>query len=183
MGPRLRMESMFLTLSEFSGCFSKTSRNPGSMPLSNTPVPVSCFSIPSCQNTSMGSIGVGEVVMIELEGIIVRVVSLGGSSIRGFWNLLRFSLPCFLWLWWVWQYKLHSTLQYTTLVAVRWGWVDDKTTFRFHDWQAVAWWWSHFASSAHLKHSLKSYRFGLAGKAYFKPMGHGFSSNFSYMTI
>ena len=79
---------MFLTLSEFSGCFSKTSRNPGSMPLSNTPVPVSCFSIPSCQNTSMGSIGVGEVAMIELEGIIVRVVSLGGSSVRGFWNLL-----------------------------------------------------------------------------------------------
>ena len=143
MGPRLRMESMFLTLSEFFGCFSKTSRNPGSMPLSKTPVPVSYFSIPSCQNTSKGSIGVGEVAMIELEGIIVRVVSLGGSSIRGIWNLLRFFMPCSfwpkiiccsrhirqvhhirspLWLWWGWQYKLHSTLH----------WLFKKNNYKTH---------------------------------------------------
>lgn len=59
MGPRLRMESIFLTLSAFSGCFSRTSRKPGSIPESNTPLPLSWVSIPSCQKTSMRSIGVG----------------------------------------------------------------------------------------------------------------------------
>ena len=56
--------------------------------------------------------------MLELsvwEGVVLEF--------RGFWNLLRFFLPCSLWLWWGWQYKLHSTLQYSTffffLVVVR----------------------------------------------------------------
>lgn len=44
---------MFLTLSEFSGCFSNMSKKPGSIPESKTPLPVSCLSIPSCQKTSI----------------------------------------------------------------------------------------------------------------------------------
>lgn len=41
------------------------------------------------------------------------------------------------------------------------GWVDDKTRDK-HDsmtGKAMAWWWSQFASSAHLKHCLKSCRY------------------------
>lgn len=60
---------MFLILSEFSGCFWSTSKKPGSMPVSNTPLPVSCPSIPSCQNTLMqqsGSPGGGEDVVAAM---------------------------------------------------------------------------------------------------------------------
>ena len=38
--PLLRMKTMFLSLSEFSGCFSRTSRKPGPVPMSNTPFPI-----------------------------------------------------------------------------------------------------------------------------------------------
>ncbi|MCI40810.1 hypothetical protein A2U01_0062043, partial [Trifolium medium] len=44
---------MFLTLSEFSGCFSNTSKKPGSILVSKTPLLVSWLSIPSCQKTSI----------------------------------------------------------------------------------------------------------------------------------
>lgn len=57
MGPFLSMDTMFLTRSEFSGCFSSTSRNPGSDPVSNTPNPGSCSNMPSCQNTWISSDG------------------------------------------------------------------------------------------------------------------------------
>lgn len=51
---------MFLTRSAFSGCFSNTSRNPGSCPVSKTPFTASFRSIPSCQKTSTRLVSIGE---------------------------------------------------------------------------------------------------------------------------
>lgn len=55
IGPLRRMETMFFTRSAFSGCFSNTSRKPGSWPVSKIPVPASWLSIPSCQKTCNSS--------------------------------------------------------------------------------------------------------------------------------
>lgn len=51
---------MFLMRSAFSGCFSNTSRNPGSSPESKTPSTALCRSIPSCQKTSTLLVSTGD---------------------------------------------------------------------------------------------------------------------------
>jgi hypothetical protein len=48
---------MLRTRSAFSGCWSSTSRKPGSRPESKTPRPASWASMPSCQNTASLSPG------------------------------------------------------------------------------------------------------------------------------
>lgn len=80
MGPRRRMETMLRTRSAFSGCWSSTSRKPGSRPESKTPRPASWASIPSCQKTASLSPGpCGEASAAGGE----ESEAIGGSAVGG----------------------------------------------------------------------------------------------------